>query len=418
MSKATVLIVEDDALFAEDLAGKLGGLGFGIAGITASGKEAVALTGRLRPDIVLMGIQLQGPMDGIEAAEAIRERNDVPVIYLSAHSDASTLARAEGCGPFGTIWKPFEALERLNETLEEKVAGRTALAETRARQLRTLAMELTEAEERERRRFAELLHEDLQQLMASARLQLQTASQGLHPEPLLNNVDQLLEQSIALSRRLSHELSPPVLHHSGLADALEWLGRQMSEQFGLQVRLEAEEASSLASSPLKVFLFRAVQELLFNAVKHAGVDRARVVVSRSEDNLVVTVSDGGRGFDPSFPETPAARSGSEGLGLLSLRERACYIGGNLEIDSAPGRGSRFLLTVPLRLAGVPEPQPEGPETEKRACVPEEGVAVAADNRGMRVMFVDDHKVMRQAGAEAFVSKSDSSAALLEAIGGP
>ena len=107
-NKISILIVEDEAIVAADLAGKLRRLGYEVAGIAAEGEEAVALACRLRPHLVLMDIRLEGSIDGIEAAEAIRRRHDVPVIYLTAHSDAATLARAKLTGPFGYILKPFE----------------------------------------------------------------------------------------------------------------------------------------------------------------------------------------------------------------------------------------------------------------------------------------------------------------------
>jgi PAS domain S-box-containing protein len=108
MSQTTILIVEDEAIVAADLEGKLQRLGYEVAGITAEGEEAVNLVRRLRPQLVLMDIRLEGTMDGIEAAEAIRCRDDVPVIYLTAHSDNATLARAKLTEPFGYLLKPFD----------------------------------------------------------------------------------------------------------------------------------------------------------------------------------------------------------------------------------------------------------------------------------------------------------------------
>ncbi|MHC1744469.1 MAG: PAS domain-containing protein [Syntrophobacteraceae bacterium] len=108
MSKTTVLIVEDEAIVAADLAGKLGQLGYQVVGIASEGQQAVDRTSHLRPHLVLMDIRLEGAMDGIEAAELIRQHHDVPVIYLSAHSDVGTLARARLTGPFGFILKPFD----------------------------------------------------------------------------------------------------------------------------------------------------------------------------------------------------------------------------------------------------------------------------------------------------------------------
>ncbi|MEW6517990.1 MAG: PAS domain S-box protein [Thermodesulfobacteriota bacterium] len=111
MNKTTILIVEDEAIIAADLAAKLLRLGYGVAGTAAGGEEAVRLAGQLRPHLVLMDIRLAGAMDGIATAEAIRGEHDVPVIYLTAHSDQTTLTRAKVSGPFGYILKPFEERE-------------------------------------------------------------------------------------------------------------------------------------------------------------------------------------------------------------------------------------------------------------------------------------------------------------------
>jgi CheY-like chemotaxis protein len=111
MSKTTILIVEDETLVAENLSGRLANLGYEVAGIAAGAEQAIALAGRLRPNLVLMDIWLEGPTDGIEAAEVIRQQHDIPVIYLTAHSDPATLARAKVSGPFGYILKPFEQRE-------------------------------------------------------------------------------------------------------------------------------------------------------------------------------------------------------------------------------------------------------------------------------------------------------------------
>jgi PAS domain S-box-containing protein len=111
MSKANILIVEDEAIVAADLANKLRQLGYGVSGTTARGEEALVLAGERRPDLVLMDIRLAGRMDGVEAAERIRQEWDLPVIYLTAHSDRATLQRAKLTEPFGYILKPFAERE-------------------------------------------------------------------------------------------------------------------------------------------------------------------------------------------------------------------------------------------------------------------------------------------------------------------
>jgi PAS domain S-box-containing protein len=280
-----------------------------------------------------------------------------------------------------------EGLHRFNETLEQQVAERTVLASSRARQLQALAVELIEAEERERQRIAGLLHEDLQQLLAGARFTLQSTR---HPDPALEEVQRILEESIRKARQLSHELSPAVLHQSGLTAALEWLCAHKREKFGLTVELDNQTVKQVESAPLKAFAFRTVKELLFNIVKHAGVNSARVTLAGSESEFVITVSDFGKGFDVSTME---AHSPKAGLGLLSLRERASYIGGSLSIESTLGQGSRITLSIPTTIDRAADPIPAA-EDEGRIFMTEEIVKMV-DKQSIRLLFVDDHKVMRQ-----------------------
>jgi PAS domain S-box-containing protein len=285
-----------------------------------------------------------------------------------------------------------EALRQLNTALERQVAERTALAEARSRQLHALAVQLTEAEERERRRVADLLHDDLQQILASARLQLQAAQAGLPPAPLLSGVEKLLEESIGKSRRLSHELSPAILHHAGLAASLEWLARQMKESHGLEVELEAGGIEERVEKPFKTFLFRSVQELLFNVVKHSQARKARVRLSCSGGQLAVTVSDSGQGFDARILDPAAGQA--IGSGLLSIRERLLAIGGSLEVESAPGAGSRLTLTFPPAPPGAgASGKPRSPRRRPPSLpLPPKQPATGFLHR---VLFVDDHRVMRQ-----------------------
>ena len=236
------------------------------------------------------------------------------------------------------------ALMELNDTLEQRVENRTRLIRDQAGQLRSLAVELIEAEEKERRRIADVLHNDLQQILASAKLYLQGVCEDLSAQPELKKVNDLLEESIEKSRSLSAELSPVIVYLSGLDAALKLLVSQMKEQFGLAVQLDTDEAYAIEDEALRVFFFRAVQELLFNTVKHSGVNNARVILSASDRLFAIRVSDQGRGFDP---ETLNDSNANRGIGLLSLQVRAKAMGGSLLIESSPGEGCCFTLSVPF-----------------------------------------------------------------------
>ncbi|MBI2390610.1 MAG: response regulator [Deltaproteobacteria bacterium] len=129
-----ILIVEDQRLIAADLASTLKRLGYDVAGSVASGEEAVPAALELHPDLILMDIRLRDEMDGIQAAEAIRARSDVPIVYLTAYADEETIARAKGTTPFGYLVKPFNERE-LRAAIEIAIYKHDAdrlLAEERA----------------------------------------------------------------------------------------------------------------------------------------------------------------------------------------------------------------------------------------------------------------------------------------------
>jgi len=239
----------------------------------------------------------------------------------------------------------LSALRDAHRGLETRVRARTAELSAAVSQLRSLTTELTLVEQRERQRLAEMLHDGLQQLLAGARLHVHSLRRA-DPARLPDQCDAvcaLLDEAIQCSRTLTAELSPSVLHTAGFLPALEWLARWVQETHGLTVALHAAAPRPPETAAAKILLFQSVRELLFNVVKHAGVRQATVTVTGTPDQLQVVVTDQGRGFDPT--QIPPPTSG--GLGLSSIRQRLEFLGGRLDITSAPGQGSRFTLVVPL-----------------------------------------------------------------------
>jgi len=150
----------------------------------------------------------------------------------------------------------------------------------------------------------------------------------------------LLIDAIATSRSLSRELSTPALSQSNLCEAFEWLAQQMQTKHGFTVHLDMGERIELASEPLRALLYKAAQESLFNVIKHGGVHEAKLRLRHRRGRIRLSVSDEGRGFDPTEPGC------NLGFGLLSIRERVGCLGGRMKIRSAVGKGSIFLITVP------------------------------------------------------------------------
>ena len=161
----------------------------------------------------------------------------------------------------------------------------------------------------------------------------------------LGEMRQLIEEVIDANRTLTVELSPPVLRAERLDEAFEWLVAHMAELYELQVDLEMSGECRVPGDDKRELIFQLVRELLFNVVKHAGVNRARLYVEGDETQIVVAVEDQGTGFEVA-PKLEGLDA-SAGLGLQNVKERLDLFDGELRIESGPGQGTRVTLTLPI-----------------------------------------------------------------------
>jgi signal transduction histidine kinase len=301
--------------------------------------------------------------------------------------------------------------------LEQRVRERTADLSNallkvafQSEQLRNLASELTLVEQRERMRLAEQIHDGLQQLLVAAKLEvgLLGRMEGPTVQRRCQEVGRLLVEALADARSLTAELSPPILRTGGLLAGLEWLARWCQEKHHLTVQITAP-ATPLPPLPedLTVLLFQSVRELLFNAVKYAQVPEATVTLVWEPPGLTLTVADAGAGFDPHGLRGEGGGGG--GFGLARIRHRLELLGGCMSLGSAPGKGTRVTLAVLVPTAE----QPATPrlDTELMAS-PQPALASAPGSpRPIRILLVDDHRVVRQALAQLLRAEAD-----LEVVG--
>ena len=249
-------------------------------------------------------------------------------------------------------------LRALTESLENRVQERTAELAAAHERVRQLASEMLLGEQRVRRDIARRLHDDLQQHLFGVQLRIaalrsqSVEETGADVIGQLDEVERWVAQAVATARRLTTDLSPPVLSGEGLVEALGWLADQMRLMHGLRVELHSDADADLASDDLRVLVFQAVKELLFNIVKHATDKAAKIEVRNADQQVRVVITDGGPGFDV---DDALSITRTDGFGLLSVLERLRLFGGDLQIDSAPGRTTRVTVIAPI---SVPAAEPQ------------------------------------------------------------
>ena len=301
--------------------------------------------------------QFRGLMSGAIASYTIEKRcyrKDGSVVWVQL--TASVQRDDEGHPKYAirvmedvTARKDAElAMQRINETLERRVAERTQSLLHYQEQLRALAAELTLTAETERRRLARELHDYLAQQLVVCQLrlsQIKRHARSTETESMIRDVDELLAACVRYTRVLIAELSPTILYEAGLVPALRWLSDQMQQQHQLVVTVHAKTDIPMLPEEQAILLFQAVREFLINVVKHAGTQSAWVTADRRDRNVVIAVRDEGLGFDAGAGNLVPDHNGR--FGLFSIRERVEAMGGELHVRSMVGEGTECSIWLPL-----------------------------------------------------------------------
>ncbi len=243
-------------------------------------------------------------------------------------------------------WMLFRPIHRALE--QRKKAEQKLLIYQK--QLKSLASQLSLTEERERRRIATDLHDQIGQSLILCKVKLDQLRMHTLPGELEESVQEIcndLRQIIQYARNLISDLSSPILQDLGLEAALDaWLDEEIHQKCGIKTEFEDDGLEKPLDNDIQTVLFRNARELLINVIKHASASKAKVSTHRVGDNIQLCVEDDGNGFDPAVAQALAAKRGE--FGLLGIRERLEQVGGSIEIGSKIGSGTKILMTAPLK----------------------------------------------------------------------
>ncbi len=279
-------------------------------------------------------------LDGLSAPQVAAVVAGHPLALLPRNGHLSLVESAD----HHRDWE--ETLVETCGELRLRVAERTAQLETLNRELKSMASQVSQAEENERRRIAVALHDRSNQTLAACIMKTATLARRLpdrQATEALQEVRSLLQQLARETRMLVFELNPPVLYDDGLEAALRELTRQTEGKHGITAVFSDDGQPKAIDRDVTVLIYQSVRELLVNIARHAGAGRLAISVRLIDGEVHVSVEDDGVGFDAGA--MPGGRQDG-GFGLFSIRQRLGSVGGRMVVES-DCRGTRVLLAVPV-----------------------------------------------------------------------
>jgi PAS domain S-box-containing protein len=256
----------------------------------------------------------------------------------------------------------IEAKTRI-EGLSQRLVERTLLAEARAEEVQKLALAMSSAEARERRRLAAILHDTLQQMLVSLKLKLNREPQTGRGSDDTAKINDILDTCIDTCRRLTVELQPPLSKSKGILETIRWLCRRMEALHDMEIDLIVEDDITELSPVLTEFLVRSLRELLFNVVKHSGELSASVTLRSEDGQIAIAVQDWGLGSDAE--QIRAKRLEATAFGLFEIEDRLALLGGQMQMKTGPNQGFGVYLRVPMEVSAPIDENTAAPGEENR-----------------------------------------------------
>ena len=252
------------------------------------------------------------------------------------------------------------ALYRAQVNLEDLIQQRTAELNFANQNLGELSARLMHLQDEERRRIARELHDSVGQTLAALSMNLATVRAEIERlKQTANTVADsaaLVEDMSKDIRTISYLLHPPLLDEAGLCSALTWYIQGFSERSKIKVDLDIPSDFGRLSRELETAIFRVVQECLTNIHRHSGSPTAKVRITHDDAHARILVEDKGKGI-PAEKRAQIASSGTPGVGVRGMRERLRQLGGDMDIHSEAGKGTKITVHLPTQSAPVPPADP-------------------------------------------------------------
>jgi signal transduction histidine kinase len=352
--KANILLVDDEPknLFAlRELLGDLQ------QNLVSAGSGEEALRAVLKNDfaVILLDVRMPG-LDGFDTARMIRERErsrHTPIVFLTAAAEEiESVFRGYEVGAVDYLIKPI-----VPQVLKSKVSvfvelhRKTAALEDSEEKLRALASHLISVREEERSHIAREIHDELGQVLTGLKMEVAWLANRLREDqqPLLEKTEsmgRLIDSTVQTVRKISTGLRPEVLDEMGLLAAIGWQAKEFQKRTGIRCRLNLPEQIGELETEQSTTVFRVFQEILTNVARHSRATRVDVELKNGGASLTLQVADNGIGL----PASPGMERKS--LGLLGMQERALRVGGEVNIGSQPGHGTRVTVTIPTQKAAA------------------------------------------------------------------
>ena len=304
-------------------------------------------------DIFIIDYFLRG-FTGLDLLCEFRNNGvEKPVIVLTGQGDHKVDLQAMAAGASDYIEK-----DELTPSLLEKVI-RYAIAHSETlealkeseRQLRVLSAKIIDAQESEKKRIAKDLHDSIGSNLAAIKFEVQKQQMSLSPDatslstPCFNNLNDLLNETIEETRRICMSLRPAVLDDLGIIIAIQWFCRKFGQIYShIRIQNDLKVDDKEIPELIKIVIYRVIQEALNNTAKHSNATFVHIIFEKLQDNIFLTITDNGCGFDVTAKPTHRVDAG--GIGLLSMKERVRGSGGSLRISSDGNSGTEIRAVWP------------------------------------------------------------------------